>query len=773
MYKTIQIYLLQNVKAKILLCVVMLFGCVHLHAQKVGIVLSGGGARAFAHVGVLKALEENNIPIDYITGTSGGALVGSMYACGLTPAQIEQIVLSFEFQNAGKGIFDEDLIYYFLKHDDDASWVYLKIGYDSILTARVQPSIVNSAAVDFGLMERYANAIALASYNFDSLVVPFRCLSSDIRTKKSMIFKEGDLTQAIRASMAFPFYFSPVISDGMILIDGGMYNNFPADVMLSEFHPDIIIGSSAAGPIDIPYEDNIISQTKTMLVQATNYTVPRPQDILVSCTVQQIGVFDFDRSKEAIDSGYKATMAMMPLIKQRITRQANTTSLNITRKQFMQDAKPVLVDQIFVRGVTTEQAYYFIKTLKPQKEPIELKKLKQGYFKLVQDDNVKYIFPKLIFNDQTGYFDMIIEARRERDLRVDFGGNFSSRPVNEAFIGLQYNLLGKQSIILNSNFYFGKFYNSIDLNFKLIIPGKLSLYTQPFYTKSRWDYFRSSSSFFEDIKPSYLIKNEVKTGINIGFPARNRGKVILEGSYFELENDYYQTRNFTLKDTADKSQFNGITAQIKFERNALNRKMYASKGSYFSIAARAVQGDEVTYLGTTSSVRDTTTKFNQWMQARVTWDNYYMKLGPVRFGFYCELLLSNQQFFSNYTASILTAPTFEPTQESKTIFIDRYRSHNYLGIGSKHIWAISSSLDLRLEGYLFQPFQEILKGANDFKARYGVPFSKRYLSASSTLIYHTPLGPISLGVNYYAAEVKPFTFMFHFGYILFNKKALD
>ncbi|MBK7856948.1 MAG: patatin-like phospholipase family protein [Bacteroidetes bacterium] len=102
-------------------------------AQRVGIVLSGGGVRGFAHIGVLKALEENHIPVDYITGTSAGALVGSMYATGLTPQQMELNTLSDEFREYATGAYDEDLHYYFKETDEDASWLTLKFSYDSII----------------------------------------------------------------------------------------------------------------------------------------------------------------------------------------------------------------------------------------------------------------------------------------------------------------------------------------------------------------------------------------------------------------------------------------------------------------------------------------------------------------------------------------------------------------------------------------------------------------------------------------------------------------
>ena len=203
-------------------------------SQKVGLVLSGGGTRGFAHIGVIKALEENNIPIDYITGTSAGSLVGSMYATGFSPAQMENIVLNDEFKNWATGIQNEDLDYFFKKEEPDAAWATMKLSYDSTIHTHFTTSIINSAQVDFLLMENNAAPIAKAGYDFDNLFVPFRCVASDIVNKKPVIFNCGDLGRAVRSSIAYPLYISPMTADNQILYDGGIYDNFPSDVMLSE-----------------------------------------------------------------------------------------------------------------------------------------------------------------------------------------------------------------------------------------------------------------------------------------------------------------------------------------------------------------------------------------------------------------------------------------------------------------------------------------------------------------------------------------------------------
>ena len=154
------------------------------------------------------------------------------------------------------------------------------------------------------------------------------------------------------------------------------------------------------------------------------------------------------------------------------------------------------------------------------------------------------------------------------------------------------------------------------------------------------------------------------------------------------------------------------------------------------------------------------------------YDNYYKSRGNLRLGVYVEAVYSSQPFFHNYTGTILNAPAFMPIPESQTIFLEKFRAYKYGAFGLKSIINIRKNIDWRLEGYVFQPYREIIK-QEDLTAEYGAELSKRFYLATTAFVYHSPLGPLSLSVNYYDKEEKPFSFLFHFGYILFNKRALD
>src|SRR5258706_2623702 len=221
--------------------------------QKVGVVFSGGAAKGLAHVGVLKALEESEIPIDYVVGTSMGGIIAGCYAAGMSPAEIEEMMLSQDFLSWVNGRLEEGYNYYYNKNDDHPSFLKLNLSLDSSLNFLLNSSIANDLSLNFALAEKLAQPSAIARNNFDSLFVPLRVVAADIFTQTEVVIKKGALGEALRATQTVPFFYNPIRIDGKYLFDGGVYNNFPVDVAESEFKPEVIIGCSGSSKDYAPY----------------------------------------------------------------------------------------------------------------------------------------------------------------------------------------------------------------------------------------------------------------------------------------------------------------------------------------------------------------------------------------------------------------------------------------------------------------------------------------------------------------------------------------
>jgi NTE family protein len=198
--------------------------------------MSGGGAKGIAHIGVIKALEENNIPIDYIVGTSMGAIIGGLYASGLSPAEIEQLVLSDDFLRWVNGLPEKGVNYHYSKDEDGPYFLNLNLSLDSTLTFQFNSSLANDVSLNFQLANGMAQATAISKGDFDSLFVPLRVVASEVFTQTQEIISKGQLSDALRASQTVPFFYNPIRVNGKYLFDGGVYNNFPVDVLQKSFN---------------------------------------------------------------------------------------------------------------------------------------------------------------------------------------------------------------------------------------------------------------------------------------------------------------------------------------------------------------------------------------------------------------------------------------------------------------------------------------------------------------------------------------------------------
>jgi NTE family protein len=150
----------------------------------------------------------------------------------MSPDEMDKLARSKAFYEMAKGIINEDYKYYFKTTDADPSWITMRFEIDSGIKTSLPVNIVSPYAMDIGLIEFMSQAIAAAGYNFDSLYVPFRCVAADVAAKKQVVFRDGDMCQAVRASFTYPLYMKPIKINGRLLFDGGIYNNFPSDVVI-------------------------------------------------------------------------------------------------------------------------------------------------------------------------------------------------------------------------------------------------------------------------------------------------------------------------------------------------------------------------------------------------------------------------------------------------------------------------------------------------------------------------------------------------------------
>jgi NTE family protein len=744
----------------------------HADGQRVALVLSGGGAKGGGHIGVIRALEKNHVPIHSIAGTSIGAIIGAMYASGYTPDEMETILDSEEFQRWAAGIMNSGYIYLYRKEDPNASWVGLNVNFRKNISALLPTHLISTYEIDYQFMRMLAPANAVSRGNFDSLLVPFRCVASDIDSTRPMILRGGDLSTAVRGSMSLPLVFDPVTIDNRIVFDGGMYNNFPCDVAMRDFKPDVIIGSRVAQRYSNPEADDIVSQLLTMLMERQTDTILYPSSVMIVPNIPSTGLMNFSGTKNMADSGFIATERKMAEIRTLVHDSVSPETMASRRAAFNSRKPEIIIDSIFIKGLNKVQSGYVRQILKHGRKTVTLAELEPEYFRFIDEGFIKRISPAARYNPKTGHYDLYLDIMKADHFGIEFGGNLSLGSINEAFLEIKYKYLWSKALHFMANGYFGKVYASAKVGSRIDFNSKKPWFMELNYTYNTFDYFTNSTFFLDDKTPNYIIESEYFGNLRTGIPITSAGRLALDITYAFTSDRYYQSNVFSRYDTTDQTTFNFFAPTICFELSNLNRKQYASAGARLRLALSYINGREHMIPGSTMYNKNDIVDQHDWFRFRILYDNYFESWGPVKFGFYGEGVMSNQPLFANYTSSMLYAPAFQPLPETGALFMPPFRATNYAAAGLKIVVQVYKKIEYRLEGYLFQPYREILQSTTDNTAYFGRAFTDRAYMASTSMVYNSPLGPLSIGVNYYDKMPESFTFNLNFGYIIFNRRAM-
>jgi len=770
--------MLKTLRLSILVFLLLMAGPPRLQAQKVGLVLSGGGAKGLAHIGVLKQLEANGIPIDYIIGTSMGAVIGAMYSAGYSPREIEKIVLTPEFQYWTSGKQLQDKTFNYLTAEPDPSALRLGVAIDSTLHARVVPNLVNDLNLNLALAKLLAPAGAECGYDFDKLFVPYRCLAAEIFTRKQVVQKSGNLADAVRNSMAFPLAFRPIRNpDGRYLFDGGIYNNFPADVMRQEFQPDIIIGVNVG---DISYkkypyrkDDELLTSTIAFLgTNVADTTSVGKNGIFIQPQLDGLGVGDFDKVRTLIGRGDTATQRKLALIRQRIARRVDTLDLQRRRLAFQQTAPTPRFVQVRVQGLRPDQNTYAQKFFRRSGSTYSLSDLEEGYYRLAADDYFRNIYPRIRYDAaQQGYV-FSVDAQQNNNVAAEVGFALSTRPIDNIYAGIEFKYLRTLLYSVGANVSLGRFYNGAQGDFRVNVPGRVPFFVQPQIIYNQWDYQNTGGLLGRNVLSTQVRQQDTKVGGQIGISPRYRARIVLDlGAFYNVDN-YSNTAEVNSGDVLARTSFKGGTAAIRFARNSLNRKQYPIMGRRYVVSLRGVTGTEAYTPGTNSLLQTEAGRHHDWLQFRAAYEAYVPLRGDKHaWGYFGELVASGQGRFFNYRSSLTSAPVFAPLVDSRTLFMDNYRSPRYVAVGLRYSRPVFGSFEWRSEIYTHFNFNQ-LHDDNQL-AVITAKLSRPYLTGSTGLIFTTPVGPLAVHAVYYDDPNHRFAVYGHLGYILFRSRALE
>ena len=740
--------------------------------KKIGLVLSGGGAKGLAHVGVLKALEEHKVPVDYIVGTSMGAIVGGFYAAGYSANEIEEIVLSDDFQEWSSGKLLDKNKYQYAMEPDVAEAVAFYVDLDSNFQAIVNSNFVDDASLNFALARYLFKPSETCNYNFDSLVIPFRSVAADIFTQKAVILKSGYLNDAVRASMTVPLFFRPVKIENKYLYDGGIYNNFPVDVMRDEFNPDVVLGVNVSSKVfkEYPYEndDELISNAlKYFLLDNSDPALLYEEDVFIEPDLNSYTATDFTAVKSLIKLGYEATIKKMDSI---ISKTGNQQRLPFSKTYTDNiEENEIKIGSIEVNGINKKQQVYVKNVIKKNREDLDNKQLIRGYYRLISNEYFRDVYPTFV-KDNADKYHLKIKVNARNKAKVGIGGNLSSRSISAIYAGLDYSYLNRALYKFKLNTYAGRFYTSVRGLFRAHYPSVTPIYLEGIFNLNRWEYINAEELILKSNESAFIQRIDRYIGGHLGFTIKRNANYTLGAAYIRDTDNYFNSDNFSNADNLDITRIRGALFNTKFQHNSLNRSIFPTRGKFTSLSLKYFVGKEIHEPGTTSYFDTDTELERNWGVLKLKLQRFYGEKMSV--GLLMEGQFSNQPKLRNYRSSLINAPVFEPLIDSKTLFLENYRAYNYLAGGLVYNLPLFKNTNLRLEGYAFQAARALKEGPDQQVVfSDGIP-QTRWLGASS-LVFNSLIGPVSASFIYYDDPNYEFGFLFNVGYILFNPKPFD
>lgn len=470
-------------KKKIILFIIFIYSIFFLFAEeiieredmqrpKVGLVLSGGGARGIAHIGVLKVLEEAGIKVDYITGTSMGSIIGALLAVGYTPTEMEKIILS---QNWDEILLDEISLRSISIEEKDEWGKY--VGSFPIKEGKIRLPVGLVAGQQ---VHSLINKLSLNVHHiqdFSKLPIPFLCIGTDIETGEAVVLKEGFLPDAVRASMSIPSMFAPIELDGRLLVDGGLVRNFPVSDVIG-MGADIVIGVDVGAALYT--KDQLYSLVRIMNQSITFQGVKSTEeerklcDILIEPALDNYSIMDFRKTKELLTLGEKAGRKMLPQLKQ--LQKKLDKYPDVQKVIPLTDIKQVLIRKIVVKGLQNVSKNLILGKLRVNKDRW-----------ISIDDLAKAV--ERVYGSQ--YFNVVTYKLVPVNNGVELHLRVVEKSTNYLNFGFHYDSDMNASILINAT-----------LRNKLIMGSKLSMSVE-----------LSENSAYE---ASYFVYTGLKPGFGFG-----------------------------------------------------------------------------------------------------------------------------------------------------------------------------------------------------------------------------------------------------------------
>lgn len=506
---------------------------------RIGLVLSGGGAKGLAHIGVLKVLEKHHIPIDYITGTSMGSIIGGLYSIGYSAGDLEKLAKNINWDEIFSGSIKRSDIS--VEEKKEADKYILQFPY------KKGNFVLPKGLISGQKLEKLLSKITWAVHgqnDFLKFPIPFTCVATDIETGEAYVMNKGFLPDALRASMSIPSVFAPVEIDGRLLVDGGLVRNLPASDA-KNMGADIIIGVNVGSPLFKKEELNSMLAIMDQAASFRNAILLEDEkklcDILISPDISGYSAASFDAADTLIDRGEKAALSMENKI---VALAKSLEKYNQSNQNTINSGSlySIFINELKIEGLNKVSEKLVRSRLNIECPAfVNLKDIEKGVDRVYGSQFFEKVNYKII---QTGAKNILV-------IRV------YEQPFSVVKVGINYNNYFNASLLLN-----GTFRNILGEGSKLLLSGKLSEAPEAtidysIFTRYKPSIgFRSVFNYFTLEEKLYLYRDSLNLSMrHHSFSGKLAGVSSLSNSIYFATGLEYKYEYFNISEL-ENSEFN-------------------------------------------------------------------------------------------------------------------------------------------------------------------------------------------------------------------------
>ena len=545
---------------------------------KVGLVLSGGGAKGAAHIGVLKVLEANHIPVDYIAGTSIGAYVGGMYALGYSAAEIEAIMMNADWSRGYSDFVPRESLTFRDKQQRDQYNIPLALGYSD--NEVKSPSGLLQGQTMSQLMRQSTDLVEQFG-SFDDLAIPYRAVTTDLATSEAVVIDSGSIVFAMQASATVPGALQPAEYEGKLLVDGGIANNMPVDVVKA-MGADIVIAVDIGSPLMVKAQLNstlaVVGQLSNILTNASTErqkALLTDKDILIRPAISELSTTDFTIMPIALPLGEEAANAEVDKLRELAMPAAEFTAYMENKKRqsarwVSELARPVVNITVNNDSKVSESLIRDTLNLKLG-EVITKEKLDDGINRIYALNKFERVNAE--FNDTANGRELVITTQAKswgpNYFQVGFNWENDFTLESAVTLDLAYSMT---DLTVNG----GEWRNEVQLGSERILATEFYQpldRDQSFYSRTRYQYELDKWELFEgNVLALALEKATHSLELGIGYNYTHSGIIELGliGEKGEISNDALLYEDF---------KFSSYGGYFKFGYDSLNSISFPTSGN--------------------------------------------------------------------------------------------------------------------------------------------------------------------------------------------------